>query len=61
MWRSFWTSPSISFETGIPVHRDTTSAMSSSSTSSLSMVTSDWSSAGARWPPTSFSSCGISP
>ena len=33
--RSFCISPSISFETGMPVHRETTSAMSSSSTSSL--------------------------
>ena len=33
--RSFCSSPSISFVTGMPVHRDTTSAMSSSSTSSL--------------------------
>ena len=35
MWMSFSTSPSISFETGMPVHLATTSAMSSSSTSSL--------------------------
>ena len=35
MWISFSTSPSISFETGMPVHLATTSAMSSSSTSSL--------------------------
>ena len=34
-WRSFCISPSISFETGMPVQRETTSAMSSSSTSSL--------------------------
>src|SRR5436309_145452 len=33
--RSFCISPSISFETGMPVHRETTSAMSCSSTSSL--------------------------
>ena len=35
MWISFSTSPSISFETGMPVHLATTSATSSSSTSSL--------------------------
>ena len=34
---SFWTSPSISLETGMPVHLDTTSAISSGLTSSLSM------------------------
>ena len=36
IWRSFCTSPSISRLTGMPVHLPTTSAMSSSSTSSLS-------------------------
>ena len=36
MRMSFATSPSISFETGIPVQRATISAMSSSPTSSLS-------------------------
>ena len=36
MWISFSTSPSISFETGIPVQRPTTSATSSSVTSSVS-------------------------
>ena len=37
MWISFSTSPSISRETGIPVHLATTSAMSSSVTSSVSI------------------------
>ena len=36
MWISFSTSPSISFETGMPVQRATTSATSSSVTSSVS-------------------------
>ena len=49
MWRSFSTSPSSSFETGMPVHFATTSAMSSSSTSSLRKVPSAWSSRAA--PP----------
>ena len=35
MWISFSTSPSISLETGMPVHLATTSATSSSSTSSF--------------------------
>ena len=38
---SLWTSPSISLTTGIPVHRLTTSATSSSPTSSLSIAPSD--------------------
>ena len=42
MWISFSTSPSINLETGMPVHLATTSATSSSSTSSLRKVTSDW-------------------
>ena len=41
MWMSFSTSPSISLETGMPVHLATTSATSSSSTSSLRKVTPD--------------------
>ncbi len=40
---SFCTSPSMSRETGTPVQRLTTSATSSSSTSSLSMVLVAWS------------------
>ena len=62
MWISFSTSDSISFETGMPVHLATTSATSSSSTSSLRKVRSDWSSRRrASWSVTSFSSSGISP
>ncbi len=38
MWISFSTSPSISRETGMPVHLATTSATSSSVTSSVSIV-----------------------
>ena len=41
---SFCISPSISRDTGTPVHLLTTSAMSSSSTSSFSIFCSDWSS-----------------
>ncbi len=43
MWRSFSTSPSSIRETGMPVHLATTSAMSSASTSSLSMRCFVWS------------------
>ena len=59
MWISFSTSPSISLETGMPVHLATTSATSSSSTSSLRKpaVPSVRSSASAS----SRSSSGISP
>ena len=62
MWMSFATSPSISFDTGMPVHLATTSATSSSSTSSLRKVVSDWISASrvSSWT-TSSSSFGISP
>ena len=38
MWMSFSTSPSISRETGMPVHLATTSATSSASTSSFRKV-----------------------
>ena len=48
MWTSFWTSPSISRETGMPVHFATTSAMSSASTSSLRKRCFSCSSAAAR-------------
>ena len=44
MWTSFSTSLSMSLERGMPVHLATTSAMSSLSTSSLSIVRSFWSS-----------------
>ena len=63
MWISFSTSPSISRETGIPVHLATTSATSWSVTSSVSIVPPS------RCSSASFSSCsatvlsssGISP
>ena len=63
MWMSFAISPSISFETGMPVHLATTSATSSSSTSSLRKVVSDWLllRGAPRASTTSSSSFGISP
>ena len=57
MWMSFSTSPSSSRETGIPVHVETTAAMSSSSTSSLTIGVSVRSSRSAS----SFSSSGSTP
>ena len=45
MRTSLATSPSMRRDTGMPVHRLTTSATSSASTSSLSMRLVDWSSA----------------
>ena len=51
MWISFSTSPSIRRETGMPVHLETTSAMSSSVTSSVSIVPPS------RWSSASFASC----
>ena len=47
---SFSISPSMRRETGIPVHRDTTSATSSSSTSSLSILPFAWSAASSARP-----------
>ncbi len=62
MCTSFSTSPSISFDTGMPVHLATTSATSSSSTSSLSIVRSPWSSDSlASCSRTSRSRSGIAP
>ncbi len=57
MWMSFSTSPSSRRETGIPVHVDTTAAMSSSSTSSFTIGVSVRSSRSAS----SFSSSGRTP
>ena len=57
MWMSFSTSPSSSRDTGIPVHVDTTAAMSSSSTSSFTIGVSVRSSRSAS----SFSSSGRTP
>ncbi len=54
MWTSFCTSPSRRRETGMPVHFETTSAMSSSSTSSFSILRSRWSSARPAFSSSSF-------
>lgn len=58
--RSFSESDLMSFETGIPVHLATISAMSSSSTSSFNICLSTWSSASSFWVALSFvSSSGM--
>ena len=59
---SFWTSPSIRFDTGMPVQRLTTSATSSASTSSFSIFCVDWRTARAALASsTCCCSSGISP
>ena len=60
--RSFSTSPSSSFETGIPVHFETTSAISSGVTSSRSIAPPFWNSASRACAScTFFSSSGSRP
>ncbi len=62
MWSSFCISPSSMRETGMPVHLATTSAMSSASTSSLSIFCFAWSSASFLFSSRScFSSSGSVP
>ena len=61
MCTSFSTSPSMSRDTGMPVHFATTSATSSASTSSLRKVAFGAAVRAASARPACFSSSGISP